>query len=145
VSFFDLFSPWDRLVLQRSRIAQGALVEEFLQRTPVLKTAPQLGHEWVGDIDGEAASFDSSIKDMTGVLLAPATAFTVLANTGASPQAQGAERRRPQIAGPLSEPLLDIVESFSLGRHDSMCAISHTYCQEKTFMFTIGYEFCDRN
>lgn len=110
-------------MLQGSRIAQGTLVEEFLQRTPVLKTAPQLRHEWVGDIDGEAASLDSSIKDMTGVLFAAATAFTVFPNTRASPQAQGAERRRPQIARLFSEPLFHITESFSFRRHGCMCAI----------------------
>ena len=118
-------------MLQGFRIAQGTLVEQFLQRTPVLKTAPQLRHELVRDINGKAASLDSSIKDMTGVLFAAATAFTVFPDTRASPQAQGAERRRPQIASLFSEPLLDLAESFSFRRHGCMCAIQHTYCQGK--------------
>jgi class 3 adenylate cyclase len=147
VSFLDLSRPEDRLALQGFGIAQRTLVKEFLQRTPVLKTTLQLRDELVGDIDGEAASFDSSIKDMTGVLFATATAFAVLPNTRASPQAQGAERRRPQIVSLFSEPPLDIAKSVSFGRHE-VCVPHSTHTVKKkvkTFMFTISCEFCDRN
>jgi hypothetical protein len=131
VSFFDPLSGGSLLVLEGFGIAQGTLVEEFLYGTPVVKTALQLWHEVVGDIDGEAASFDSSVKDMTGVLLAAMTGFTVLANTRASPQAQGAEHSGPKAGGLFSKPLLDIGERVHFRGHGA-CVPHNTHaCQVK--------------
>jgi hypothetical protein len=153
VSFFDPLSGGSLLVLEGFGIAQGTLVEEFLYGTPVVKTALELWDEVVGDIDGEAASFDSSVKDMTGVLLAAMTDFTVLANTRASPQAQGAEHSGPQAGGLFSKPLLDIGERVHFRGHGACVPYNTHACQEKTqttkkinfLNFTMSYEFCDRN
>ena len=98
---------------------------------PVVKTALELWDEGVGDIDGEAASFDASVKDMTGVLLAAMTGFTVLAHTRASPQAQGAEHSGPKAGGLFSKPLLDIGERLCFSWHGA-CVPQHTHaCQVK--------------
>ena len=98
---------------------------------PVVKTAPQLWHELVGDINGEAASFDSSVKDMTAVLFAAATGFAVLAHTGASPQAQRTERSGPEKGGLFSEPLLDIGEGLSFRGHAGCVPYNTHACQVK--------------
>jgi hypothetical protein len=118
-------------MLQGFGIAQGTLVEQFLQGPPVVQTAPQLWYEFFGDVNGEAASFDPSVKDMTGVLFTRATGFTVLAHTRASPQAQRTERGGPEKSGLFSEPLLDIGESLSFSWHGA-CVPHNTHtCQVK--------------
>ena len=88
MSFLDLLSGYGLLVFEGFGIAQGALIQQLLKDTTVVETELYLRDQVVRDVNGEAPSFDSPVKDMTGVLFAATTGFTVLAHTGASPQAQ---------------------------------------------------------
>ena len=129
MSFFDLWSGCGFLVLEGFAIPQGTLVEEFLQGMSIVKTAPQFCYQFVRDINGEAASFNPSIKDMTGVLFAAATGFAVLAHTGASPQAQRAECGGPEAGGLFLEPALNIGERLSFRCHDARVPYNTRTCQ----------------
>ncbi|MGH6891721.1 MAG: hypothetical protein ACREEP_05645 [Dongiaceae bacterium] len=129
MSFFDPLNGSGLLLLQGFAISEGTLVEEFLQGMPIVKTAPQFCYQFVRDVNGKAAPFDASIKDMTGVLFTRSTGFTVLAHTGASPQAQRAERGGPEKGGLFSEPLLDIGEGVSFRGHGACVPYNTHTCQ----------------
>ena len=118
-------------MLEGFGIAQGALIEKLLKDTTVVETELDLWDELVGDVNGKAASFDASVKDMTGMLLARATGCAMFAHTGASPQAQRTKSSRPEKGGLFSEPLLDIGESVSFRWHGACVPYNTHACQLK--------------
>jgi hypothetical protein len=65
------------------------------------------------------------------VLFTRATGFAMFAHTGASPQAQRTQRGGPEAGGLFSEPLLDIDESLSFGRHGACVPYNTHACQLK--------------
>ena len=119
------------MMLESFGISNGGLIQQLLKNTAVVEAKPYLWDQLLRDVNRKAASFEAPVKDMTGVLFAAATGFTVLAHTGASPQAQRTERGGPEKGGLFSEPLLDIGESLSFSWHGA-CVPQNTHaCQVK--------------
>jgi hypothetical protein len=49
------------------------LGQEFLQGSTVLQTAAYLGHQFLGNVERQAAPFDATVQDVAGVLFAALT------------------------------------------------------------------------
>lgn len=105
------------LMLEGFGISKRGLMQQFLKNTAVVEAKPYLWDQLLWDVNSKAAPFDADVKDMTGVLFARAAGCAVFAHAGTSPQAQRAERGRPQPGGLFLEPLLDIGESLSFRWH----------------------------
>ena len=105
------------LMLEGFGISKSGLMQQFLKNTAVVEAKPYLWDQLLWDVNRKAAPFDADVKDMTGVLFARAAGCAVFAHAGTSPQAQRAERGRPQPGGLFLEPLLDIGESLSFRWH----------------------------
>ena len=104
-------------MLQGFGVSQCCLVEQVLQRTTVVKTSAHLRHELVGNVNREAAAFDSTVKHMTGVLFAFEASLAVLADAWATAKAERSQSGRPKARGLFLEPLCNICGKFFLGWH----------------------------
>jgi len=113
----DLLNLCGPLMLESFGISNSGLIQQFLKNTAVVEAKPYLWDQLLWDVNRKAASFDADVKDMTGVLFARAAGCAVFAHAGTSPQAQRAERGRPQPGGLFLEPFLDIGESLSFRWH----------------------------
>src|SRR5213593_3872224 len=135
-------------MLHGSRISPAGLVQQVLQRPTVLQRAPDLGFQFVRNIDGNATPLDAAIQHVAGVLVAAITRGAVRAHAGALSQTQGPERSGPQSGSLGSEPALNLGGRFDLTWHGDVYVPYRTYtCQEKLLSSNsaMSWTFRDRN
>ena len=134
-------------MLQSFGVANSSLAKQFLQFPAVVERPLYIGHEFIGDIDGQSPSLQPDIEEMAGVLFPLQTGLAVLTNAGAPAQAERAQSCWPKIRCLALEPLLDICGGFFLSSHD--VRISHGIRTLKVFrpivVNAIAYGFRDRN
>lgn len=134
-------------MLQCFGVAQCCLVEQVLQCPTVVKTSAQLGHEFIGNVNGEAAALDSTVKNMAGVLLAFEASFAVLADASGTTKTERSQSGRPKGCSLLLEPSRNISGEFSFGMHDVYVPYNtYTVKRNLSNVFnTVVCEFRDRN
>jgi hypothetical protein len=76
-------------------ISRGGLIQQFLQSTPVVQPTLDLGNQFLGHVQGKAASFLTTIKDITGMLLSRKTGRAIRTDTGTAAKAERAEGGGP--------------------------------------------------
>ena len=104
-------------MLEGFGISNSGLIQQLLKNTAVVEAKAYLWDQFLWDVNGKAAPFDTDVKNITGVLFTRSTGFAMFAHTGASSQAQRTKRGGPQASGLLAKPLLDIGGSVSFTRH----------------------------
>ena len=113
-------------MLDGLRISPASFMKQVLQSPTVLERPSHLRFEFVRNIDGGATPLDSAIQDVAGVLLAVLTCGAVRPRAGALSQAEGPERRGPQVGGLCPEPALNVGRRFNLTWHGMyMCHSTH--------------------
>src|SRR6202049_1063697 len=102
------------LSLERFDISRCRLVQQILQRAPVVQPALHLRNELLRNIDRNATPFRAIVKHIALMLFARQTSRAVRANAPAAPQAQRAEKRRPQNRSFTLKPAHDIRRRFRI-------------------------------
>ncbi len=95
-------------MFQSIGVANGSLAKQFLEFPTVVERSLDIGHEVIGDIDGQSPSLQPDVEEMARVLFALQTGLAVLANAGTPAQAERAQSCRPKSCSLVLEPLLDI-------------------------------------
>ena len=147
MSFFDPLTPEGSLMLESFGVAQPRLIQQVLQCASVVKTSAHFRHQLVGNVNGEAAAFDSTVKHMAGVLFALEASVAVLADAAAATKTERSQSSGPKACCLLLEPLCDICGKFFFSCHDVYVPHS-TYTVKQNLsnsLNTVIYEFCDRN
>ena len=134
-------------MLQNIGVANGSLAKQFLEFPTVVERPLHIGHEVIGDIDGQSPSLQPDVEEMARVPFPLQTGLAVLANAGTPAQAERAQSCRPKSRGLALEPLLDIRGGFFWSTHE--VRIPHGLRTVKVFrsiiVNAITYEFRDRN
>jgi hypothetical protein len=81
--------------LQRLDISRCGLVQEILQRAPVVHTALHLRHKLVRHVNGNATPLRATVQDITLMLLARPASCAVRADAPTAAQAQRPKNGRP--------------------------------------------------
>src|SRR5207249_4307515 len=101
-------------MLQGLDIANDSLMQQILQGTSVIQAPAYLRHQFLRNINGERAAFDSTRQEMAGVLFTTKTGRAVFTYAGASPHAEATETGRPHVGKLFPKPKLDIPGRFGL-------------------------------
>src|ERR1700704_640982 len=102
------------LSLQRFDVSRCRLVQQILQRAPVVQTALHLRNQLLRNIDRNATPFRAIVKHIALMLFARQTSCAVRANAPTAPQAQRAEKRRPQNRTLALQPAHDVRGRFRI-------------------------------
>src|ERR1700674_1997092 len=102
------------LSLQRFDVSRCRLVQQILQRAPVVQPALHLRNDLLRNIDRNATPFRAIVQHIALMLFARQTSRAVRANAPAAPQAQRAEKRRPQNRSFTLQPAHDIRRRFRI-------------------------------
>src|SRR6266481_3316792 len=102
------------LSLQRFDVSRCRLVQQILQRAPVVQTALHLRNQFLRNIDRNATPFRAIVKHIALMLFARQTSCAVRANAPTAPQAQRAEKRRPQNRTFALQPAHDVRGRFRI-------------------------------
>src|SRR6266568_7708310 len=102
------------LSLQRFDVSRCRLVQQILQRAPVVQTALHLRNQLLRNIDRNATPFRAIVKHIALMLFARQTSCAVRANAPTAPQAQRAEKRRPQNRSFALQPAHDVRGRFRI-------------------------------
>ena len=71
-----------------------------------------LGNQFLGNVQGKAASLLAAIEDITGMLLPGKTREAIRTDAGPAAKTERAEGRGPQVGRPLLQPALDVGKGF---------------------------------
>jgi len=147
VSFFDPLLSGGSLMLQRFGVAHGRLVKQILKFPTIVERSLHIGHEFIGNIDGESAPLPSPIQDMAGVPFPAQAGLAVIAHAGAPAKAKRAQCGWPKVCGLVPKPLFNVCSRFSFGWHavymtDGIRTVKNIL---SSVINTVDYEFRDRN
>jgi hypothetical protein len=110
-------------------------VKQILKRTTVVKTTAHLSHEFVGDVNGEAAALDPAVKNMAKVLFTFKASFAVLSDAPGTAKTQRSQSGRPKAGSLFLKPIRNICGKFFLGWHDVYVPYYHIYSQANSFNY----------
>ena len=120
-------------MLQSIHVAYRRLVEQILNRTPVVQATAYLRNEFVWNVHSKTAAFNPSVKHMAKVLFTFKASFAVLSNTPRAAKTQGSQSRRPKAGDLFLKPIRDISGKFFFDRHDVYVTSYHIYSQANSF------------
>src|ERR1700682_2393262 len=115
------------LALQRLDISRCHLVQQILQRAPIVQTALNLWHKLFRHVDGNTTPVRPTVKDITLMLLARQTSPAVFADAPAPPQSQRTKNRRPEISRFTLQPARDIRGRFRINMLHVEHVMLYTY------------------
>jgi hypothetical protein len=104
-------------MLQSLGVANGSLAQQLLKFPAVVQGPLDIGHEFIGDIDGHSPSFQPDIEDMTVMLFAAQASFTVLTDAPGTTEAERSQGGWPKAGSLFLEPMDDICGSFFFNWH----------------------------
>ena len=90
-------------------------MEQFLQGPTIVQIATDFRHQLLGNINAIAASFNTAIKNVAGMLLAGQASRAMLPNAGTTPQAQGTQDGGPELGCFALNPTGDAGRRFLIG------------------------------
>jgi hypothetical protein len=134
-------------MLQGFGVSLCCLIKQVLQRTAIVETTAHLRYELVGNVNGKAATLDSTVKHMAGVLFAFEASFAVLADASGTTKTERSQSRWPKARGLFLEPLRNICGRFFLGLH-AVYVPHSTYTVKRNLSSAFDAvicEFRDRN
>jgi hypothetical protein len=100
--------------LERLDISRRRLLQQILQRPPVVQAALNLRHKLFRHVDGNTTPARPTVQDITLMLFARLARRAILADAPATPQAQRTEKRRPKICRFTPQPVRDIRRRFRI-------------------------------
>ena len=117
-------------------------MEQFLQSPTIVQIATDFRHQLLGNINAIAASFNTAIKNVAGMLLAGQASRAMLPNAGTTPQAQGTQDGGPELGCFALNPTRNVGRKFRNGNslshgHKRICVIIHTYLSIEKWPNTI--------
>ena len=134
-------------MLQSIGVANGSLAKQLLKLPTVVERSLDIGHEVIGDIDGQSPSLQPDVEEMARVLFAFQTGLAVLANARTPAQAERAQGCGPKSRGLALEPVLYICGRFFWNTHGVRipCGLRTVKTFRSIIVDTMVYEFRDRN
>jgi hypothetical protein len=122
-------------MLQSFHVANCRLVEQILKRTTVVKTTAHLRHEFVGDVDGEAAALNPAVKNMAKVLFTFKASLAVLSDAPGTAKIQRSQSSWPEAGNLFLKPIRNVRRKFFFGWHAVYVTYYHIYSQVKSFNY----------
>jgi hypothetical protein len=110
-------------------------VEQILKRTTVVKTTAHLRHEFVGDVDGEAAALNPAVKNMAKVLFTFKASLAVLSDAPGTAKIQRSQSSWPEAGKLFLKPIRYVRRKFFWGWHTVYVTYYHIYSQVKSFNY----------
>ena len=134
-------------MFQNIGVANGSLAKQFLKFPTIVERSLYIGHEVIGDIDGQSPSLQPDVEEMAGMLFPFQAGLAVLANARTPAQAERAQGCRPKSRSLVLKPLLDICGRFFWNAHEVRipCGLRTVNTFRSIIVNAIAYEFRDRN